>query len=137
MPLTNTNTVAKIEPFLYPEDARSMPIRLAVSTTFLKGTILGEVTATGLFDAYASGGAGGLAVAKAILPFTVTTDASGNIFFGTAAVSRDGQSSKTVPAWFAGIFKVSELVGYDATALSTLGARLIESVSGKEVIHIP
>lgn len=137
MPLTNTNTVAKVEPFLYPEDARSMPVRLAVSTTHLKGTVLAEVTATGLFDAYASGGAGGLAVAKAILPFTVTTDASGNIFFGTAAVSRDGQSTKTVPVWISGIFKESDLVGFDATALSTLGARRIESVSGKEVILIP
>ncbi len=66
----------------------------------LKGTVLGIITATGEFDAYADAGAGGLDVAKAILAEDV--DAT------SAAVK--------CSVYFAGDFNEDALTGLTAAA---------------------
>src|SRR5436305_6504339 len=83
MPTTAIMTFSgkKLEPYMAPEDARLISVKIPASTAFLaRGTVLGELTATpGTYKAYASGNADGSQVAKAILAFDIATDAGGLI----------------------------------------------------------
>lgn len=115
-----------VEPQLgYP--AISFTIKLAPSTTYPKGRILGELTATpGTYGLYADANADGTGVAKCVLPRQVTTDAAGLIYDGAQASNEEtGYSQLTAPAFFGGIFKTQDLVGIDAAAVTDLGGKVI------------
>lgn len=81
MPSTALNnfTQLKLEPVSNPDLARQIAVKLKASTTYTKGCILGELTATpGTYDTFVSGAADGTQIPKVILAYDVVTDASGN-----------------------------------------------------------
>lgn len=81
--------------------------------------------AGGYWDAYddaATGSFAGLATAKRILQYDCRTDSQGRIYFGTEKGAGDnGSFGRSAPAYHAGTFKCSELVGLDAAAVTDLG----------------
>src|SRR5438270_679742 len=99
--------------FPHPTEA----FKLAPSLTLAKGTVLGQITASGLYKAYASGNADGSQTARVILQYAVTTDASGNV------TDDIGGISPTAAAYEGGCFDWSDLTGFDANAATNLGAR--------------
>lgn len=107
-------------------EAINVPVNLAQGS-YAAGTVLGELSATpGTYAAYASGHADGSQVARGILQYAVVVDASGNYWLGDTS----GASDQGVPGpkygnmWRNGVFKTSDLVGWDATAFSTIGAKI-------------
>src|SRR5690242_10659608 len=82
--------------------APSFTIKLKASTTYAKGVLLGELTASpGTFAVYADANADGTGVAKCVLPRQVTTDAAGLIYDGAQASSEElGYAQLTAPAFF-------------------------------------
>lgn len=106
--------------------APSFTIKLAASTTYPMGALLGEVTATpGTFGLYVHSGSGGLGNWKAVLPRACVTDAAGNIYeAGQASEELPGVSHLSVPAWFGGCFKQADLVTLDANAVTDGPANL-------------
>jgi len=116
---------------LYHENkAQRMNVALGNSLTLAQGTVLGEVTATpGVYIAYASGHSDGSQVAKCILEYACTTDASGNITMD----GEWGQTVKAVPAFLpnSGVaFSIADLTGLDATALTALGGSIAQGALG-------
>lgn len=120
----HTYTVERIEPFIAPERAISMAVPFAPNLSLAKGTVLGIITASKLYAAYNNALATGVEVAKAILRYTITTDASGNVTIH----GEQGETSKTAPVWWGGCFKESELVGLDAGAIVDLTGRSVDGV---------
>ena len=72
-------TNVKLEPAMAPDLARTISVLLKPSTTFVKGTILGEITASpGVYTNYDHTQNDGTQVPKGILAYDVVTDAAGN-----------------------------------------------------------
>lgn len=118
---------------LFPKDARRISVQLLASTTYLRGTVLGEVTATpGTYGAYLSTNTNGTANATLILEYACTTDASGNI----TSIGEWGQTRLTTPAFYMGDFRSQELSGLDANAILKLGARLVEGTNTIGILHL-
>lgn len=140
MPInTLTFTGQKLEPFNHPEHAERITVKIAASTTLAKGTVLGRITASNLWKAYANGNADGSETARAILEYDVVTDAAGNHFYGQQAASEHGEAHTHVPAYSSGNFKVADLAGLDAAAVTDFGARLLygdDLADPNAVIHI-
>lgn len=136
MPATYTNryTHDKLEPAIFPEDVRSIVVNLAVSTTFVKGQVLGRVTASGLYDDYNDAAVDGLEVARAIMPYACSTDASGNVSFGDI-----GSGEKTVDVYVAGCFKESDLTGWNAAAAVDMKASTViaGAAAANPIVRIP
>lgn len=65
-------------PIRNPDLAREQGVKLKASTTYVKGTILGEQSANpGIYDTFAPGNNDGTQMPKCILAYGVTTDANG------------------------------------------------------------
>jgi hypothetical protein len=61
-----------------PDLARQQAVKLKASTTFVKGAILGEISATpGTYNTYDPNAVDGTQLPKCILAYGVVTDASG------------------------------------------------------------
>lgn len=128
---------SKLMPLYGETSAKRMNIALIASTTFAQGTILGEVTATpGTYKAYASGNVDGSQVAKCILEYGCSTDASGNITI-------DGEWAATYKSVSAFLpnqglsYSLGDLTGLDATALTALGGSLAQgSIGGSGTVVI-
>lgn len=115
-----------LEPLKNAEDANIDLVQLAVSTVYPAGTVIGEVAATpGVYGAYGSGHVDGTQNPTHILQYTVSTDAAGNIFLATTAVSEWQQINNGAPAYRNGHFSCADLIGFDANALSKMG-RLVQ-----------
>ncbi|GMB00917.1 head decoration protein [Pelosinus sp. IPA-1] len=85
-----------------------LPVTLAPQTGILQaGTVLGMITASNTYTAYATGNSDGSQAAKVIL----ADDA--DISTGTQIVS----------VYLCGIFQKAKLTGLDAGAITALGAR--------------
>jgi len=126
----NTFAVNQLLPCYRGNDALLIRVRLPASQTYVKGTVLGELSATpGTFKAYASGNSDGSQVAKAILAIDCVTDASQNVSFGGAAGSPWGETEPSAPAYISGYFSCAELTGLDAGAASALGRVVNGTVS--------
>lgn len=126
----------KLVPFLNPEDARLIAVTLPASVELAAGTVLGEVTATGKFDAYADAGAGGLDVARVILAVDVVTDSNGLVTYTDTSGQTSGefgQKHASAPAYYKGVFSCADLVGLTAAAVADLG-RLIKGDSSTGVL---
>lgn len=129
--------IARLEPALFPEDARTLSVKLGASQTLTKGTVLGQVTVGGAYIAYATAAVDGSGVAKAILPYDAVTDASGNITLGNVTPGEFGDEITNVEVFISGTFAVADLTGWDADALADLQAREIHSVAGAVLVRIP
>jgi hypothetical protein len=144
MPLNPVDSwgMKRLDPFLEPDEASELPVNLIASTTFVAGTLLGELTATpGTYKPYATGNSDGSQLPKAILRHACVTDVNGNITYGDgpAGVNQDGilPSSRVTDAYYSGIFKTTDIVGLDAGAVTALGARIISGTLANGIIAIP
>jgi Bacteriophage lambda head decoration protein D len=95
--------------------AQQHRVKLGVSLTLVKGTLLGQITATGLWRAYASGNADGSQNPKAVLSYDTTTDAAG---LHTIGGGQQGETYLDCPAFFSGEFYAGDLTGLDSTAVT-------------------
>lgn len=97
----------------------------------------GTGTGPGIYAAYASGNTDGTQNARAILPFDCITDANGKITLGTATGGDDRQRTyDTIPVYVSeAVFKTTDLVGFDATALAALG-RLIAGTVANGLVRL-
>lgn len=121
--------------------AQPMPV-LAYTNAFTGGTspaIANVHTTTGrtagTYAAYASGNSDGTQVAKLLMSYTVTSDASGNVYFATTAASEWGQAYSCCPAYRNGTFRTQDLVGLDATAVASLG-RLVSGTTSSGLLQV-
>jgi hypothetical protein len=123
-----TWTNQKLEPFRDPGDARTRAVAFKHSVQNLaKGTVMAQVSSTGLWAAYASGAGDGTEVARGLLVYDIQVDASGNVSFSsTSAQSGDEFGTKFLdaPIYVAGCFRTTDLVGLDAGAITDLGGWL-------------
>jgi hypothetical protein len=118
-----TYTGGPCVPACRPELASVHDVKLANSTTYAKGTVLGELTATpGAFRAYATGASDGTQVPKAVLQYDVVVDGSGNHSWGGVTLL---ETRTAAPAYFAGYFKTLDLTGFDAGASTSAGWRMV------------
>jgi hypothetical protein len=111
--------------------AYAHPVKLAASTTFVKGQILALPTAnlaTLVYAKYVQGASDGTQNAECILRRACTTDASGNITWGGATVAEFAATDQTASAWFGGVFKVSDLT---ATSTNALNGAAVTAMGGK------
>lgn len=143
MPTTPIQTwgMGRLDPFLENSEAAEQAVNLIANTTFLKGTILGELTATpGTYKAYASGNADGSQVPKCVLRYDCVTDALGfaTLGGGPAGTSEHpGEKTRSVDAFYSGIFKTGDLVGLDANAVTVMGAHYISGNLAAGIIAFP
>ena len=134
-----TYNAARVEPLMAPEDADMMAVTMAhVAAHFARGTILGQVTASKDFAAYASGNVDGSQVPIGILVYDIDVDSSGNITL-TATTSQAGgdlgQKRLDIPIYIGGIFDCADLVGLDANAVTKLSGRLLYGTVSAGAFH--
>lgn len=140
MPLIHTFAGEKLEPAMNPDLARTISVKLIASVTLAAGTVLGRVTASNLWKAYADGNSDGSQTARAILVYPVATDADGKHYIGAAATSEHGQYETSVPAYICGDFYDADLTGLDANGLADMYGRIIlgdDLSDANAVVHIP
>jgi hypothetical protein len=108
-----------------PQSARTLACQVTASLTLAKGTVVGQVTASGKIKAYASGNADGSQLPLGFLAYDVVTDASGNVVFGPtgATVDLTRGFELTAPVYYKGTFLQSDLTGLDANAITVLKGR--------------
>lgn len=124
----DTYNASKLEPALYPEDARIDAMAIAPSLTLVAGTVLGKITATSKGAAYNNALSTGVETAVAILVYDTATDASGNVYLGGSAVpSALNLPHATAPVYVAGVFDTADLTGWDANAKTDFGGRTLPS----------
>lgn len=122
---TSTYTGSGLQPSRNPEEVGEYAVTLPASVTYASGTILGQISATGVFKAYTSGASDGSQIPKAILKHSVITDASGNIgensTVGTTG-NDAGITTKYTDAYHKGTFFLADLTAgvgiINATALT-------------------
>lgn len=125
---TNTYSNATLLPKQFADQARMIPVVLTAGAAYVRGLVLGQVTADGKFGTYADGGAGGLDVARCILAVDTVVTAGGVHTFGTTAglaAGEQGQQATHAWAYASGDFDCSDLTGLTAAAVANLG-RLTE-----------
>lgn len=120
-----TYSYKQVTPLYASDEAMRRAVALKPSTTFLAGTLLGEITATpGVFGAYASGNVDGTQNPNRLLPFDCITDASGNITKGTGIVAGAGPygiTELTADCYVSGVFLIAEIPNQDAAGLAKAG----------------
>jgi hypothetical protein len=130
MPTTPIQTYGMgiLVPLKNPDEANTEVLALRPSTTFLAGTLVGEITATpGVYGPYAAANTDGTQNPTHILQYGCVTDATGKVTFGAgpAGTSEWGQNATGCPAFRSGYFNCADLVGLDAGAVTKLG-RLVQ-----------
>lgn len=127
MPTTlNSWNADKLEPAMYPQDARTIAAKLGASLELDKGTVLGKRTSDGLLYPYDDGNTDGTETAVAILVYDVATDASGNHYLGDSAVPNPSNLPLAdVPVYIAGYFDPDDLTGGDSNGYTDLGAKTL------------
>lgn len=139
MPTTlESNSFDTLQPFSYPERAGITSCRFGASLTLAKGTVVGTKTADGLVYAYSGAATNGLAVALGITKFAIQTDASGNVYLGDQGTNATSLNvpQKDAAVYFAGVFDITELTGWDGTARTSLNARNFPGMS-TNIVYIP
>lgn len=128
----NTYSTATVQPIA--AGSVRVPVKLVASTTYPFGAILGRQTSGGKYGLYASGGAGGLATAEAILPRACKTDASSNISYADVSTGMEwGQTDQYVDVFVKGLFFSGDLSGADIGYATTAPFR---SLKGGAVIGL-
>lgn len=77
----------------------------------------------------------GTQIAFGLMPFDVTTDASGNVYPGQQASSEFGQSYPNAPVFLYGYFSCADLTGLDANAVSQFG-KLVVGTTAAGILFI-
>jgi len=118
MPATFTNRFGNygLVPVLdHNMKAEELTVPLGNSLTLAKGTVMGQITATGKFIAYASGAVDGSQVPKGLLAFDCVVDGSGNVTIGGGD---QGVTYPSAPIFTSGDFNCADLTGLDANAVT-------------------
>lgn len=124
---------AGLQPVFEGHRAEQHHVKLGNNLTLAKGTVLGQITATGLWIAYLPGAVDGSQIPRAILAYDCVTDGSGNVTIGGG---NQNETYLTAPAYFIGDFLASELTGLDATAITNQpGWRLLWGSVTTGVLH--
>lgn len=138
MPTTAITTFSasnRLDPLFDFEELDILNVSLAPSTTYAKGTVLGEITATpGTYKAYASGNVDGSQNPAGLLQYGVTTDASG----AAVLIGEQGATQKFFPMIMpcGAYFKCADLVGLDANAVTKLAAVIVEGTVSAGIVKI-
>jgi hypothetical protein len=118
--ITTTYNATKLKPYADPESAITESVPFSATKTIAKGTVLGQVTSTGKYEAYDGTVSTGVEVARAICMYDITTDGSGNV-----TIANDkGLTHTTAPIYIGGIFRTNELTGLDDDAVEQLAGQL-------------
>jgi hypothetical protein len=126
MPITlATLTPTKLEPYMDPQAARTVALQFSASQTLAKGTVIGQITATGKAKAYATGNVDGSQNPVGFLAYDIVVDASGNVVYGPSgsAVDLTRGSEITAPVYYKGTFLQSDLTGLDAGGITAFKGR--------------
>jgi len=127
---SGTLYAGKAQPLLVPNTA----LLTGGGATIVRAT---AGAAAGVLKAYASGNSDGSQVAKAIAQYDMFIDISGNVYLGvTSAISQWGEVRRDAPAYVSGTFDTTQLVGIDATALSSGLWRLISGTVAAGVVRL-
>jgi hypothetical protein len=120
MPTAALNTYGNqgLAPLYDSRGAKQHHLKFGNSLTIVKGTVIGQITATGLGAAYNNANADGSEVAKGIAAYDFTTDGSGVVTLGGG---EQGEKQQTAPVFMSGYFRTSELTGLDAAGVADLG----------------
>jgi hypothetical protein len=131
-----TLSPVKLEPYMNPRGARTMAVAFVASQTLARGTVIGQVTASGLYKAYASGNSDGSQVPIGLLVYDIVVDASGNVVIGTTGSVADLTRgfSKTAEIYWQGTFLESDLTGLDANAVTVFKAREVGTGTAKMLV---
>lgn len=133
--------MGRLDPHMDAEKAQEQAVNLIPNTTFVKGTVLGELTATpGTFKAYATGNVDGSQIPKCILRYDCVTNATGFITLGggpAGTSEHPGETTRSIDAFFSGVFKTTELTGLDAGGLTAMGGHLISGILSNGVVVFP
>lgn len=138
MPTTAQHTFSassRLDPLFRADEEKIMHVQLTASATYARGQVVGEVTATpGVFKIYATANVDGSGVARGILKYGCSTDASGNI----TIMGEHGVTHKSAPMILpgSGHYKTSELTGMDADAVTDLKAVLVQGDLTSGVLKI-
>lgn len=117
-----TFTNQKLEPFIYPQDARTHNVKFGNSLTIAKGTLVGAITATGLWGAYNNALSNGLEVARGIAMFDFKTTSAGKVqLISGSDVPEWLENFELTPIYIKGYFRVGDLTCLDAAAVVDLG----------------
>jgi Bacteriophage lambda head decoration protein D len=128
----------KLEPYINPQFARTKAARFAPSQTIARGTLVGQITASGLYLPYASGAVDGSQVPVGITVYDIVVDASSNVVVGPSG-STSGiltSSDGTSEIYWRGAFLETELTGLDANAITVMKAREM-GVGTVKHVYIP
>jgi len=115
---TFSNQLGGLHTALLQVNASALTGSMAVALT-----TLGK-SATGYWDSYndtQSGQFAGLATAKRLLQYDSRVSADGKIYGGADLGADNNAFLRAAPAYFAGTFKTSDLVGLDANGVADLG----------------
>lgn len=129
MPVTlQTYNAAKCEPAEYPHDARIDAAMLGPSLTLAAGTVLAKKTSDNKLYAYSTSLTDGRGVAVAILVYATATDSDGNHYLGASATpSESNLPHRDCSIYVAGVFRTTDLTGWDSDAATDLHARTLPS----------
>jgi len=107
-------------------EAKAQTVKFGPGITVAKGTVMGQITASGLWIAYLTGASDGSQTARAISQYDVVVDGSGNHTIGGGDL---GWTEVGAPVYLNGLFRTTELVGLDAGAVTSLGRLVSGSVA--------
>jgi hypothetical protein len=118
-----------LQPHMNPDIARTMAVTMKAAVQNLaRGTILGQVTATGRYAVYNDALSDGTEVARGILMYDIQVASDGTITISSTSTQSGGdnyQTTLSIPMFTRGTFLCSELTGLDAAALVDLHGHLL------------
>src|SRR5436190_1572885 len=128
--ITTTFSALKLKPYADPDTAKTESVAISVSQTIAKGTVLGQITSGGRFEAYDPAEDDGAEVARCICQYDITTDSDGKV-----TIANDpGVTYDTAPVYVGGTFRTTELVGLDDDAVEQLGGLLTSGTAADGVL---
>lgn len=146
MPTTPTASfepaLGRLDPVMNQRFVTVLGVSLNAPTSgtlsYTKGTILAEFSnsaSAGIYAGYSSTAtANGLNIPKGILQYSATVDSSGN----TSIFGEFSQTQHGAPMYMPGmgVWRVSDLIGLDANAITVLDAVYVEGSSAGGLIKI-
>lgn len=116
--------------------ASTRAVEMAPNLVIAKGQVLGQITVSGKYSPYAPANTDGTNTPDVIAVYDCVTDANGQVFLGIN-VPTSGIASypePTLEAYYAGDFLATDLIGFDAGAMTAFRAR---PMANGTLIHIP
>lgn len=127
---SNTFSVSRLDP-AEAKGAANILNGAMTDGIYLRGTVLGIVTATNKYKAYASANADGSQNACALLQYPCTVAAGKVTIEGDRAPKYDA-----APMYTTGQFRTEDLVGLDANALINLNATVVNGTLLAGILRI-